>query len=188
MNPLLKDIFHQFNVSCEAALRYVTEQLAGLRTSRATPAMVENVVVEAYGEKMPLKAVASISVPEARIIVIAPWDPTVITAIEKALHSQVSALSPAIDQNTIKLTVPVLTEERRKELLKVLHQRLEEGRVRMRTSREEIWKKIQALEKEKKISEDEKFRGKDELQKIIDKYQQRLEQMGRNKETEIMKT
>ncbi len=185
---MLKDIFNQLTPACESAVRYVQEQLSGLRTSRATPAMVENVLVDVYDAKMPLKALASISVPEPRIIVVTPWDPSVLPAIEHALGTHVSGLAPAADNNTIKLTVPILTEERRKELLKMLHQRLEEGRIRLRTAREEAWRKVQALEKEKKISEDEKFRGKDEIQKIIDRHQDKLEQMGRDKETEITKT
>lgn len=185
---MLKEIFQQLTAASDSALRYVEEQLSGLRTSRATPAMVENVLVDAYDAKMPLKALASISVPEPRTIVVSPWDPAVLPAIEHALAAHVSGLAPVADTNTIKLTVPILTEERRKELLKVLHQRLEEGRIRLRTAREEAWKKVQALEKEKRVSEDEKFRGKDELQKIIDRHQERLEQMGRDKETEILRT
>lgn len=185
---MLKDIFNQLTAACESSLRYVQEQLSGLRTSRATPAMVENVLVDAYGAKMPLKALASISVPEPRIIVVTPWDTSVLPAIEHALGTHVSGLAPVADTNTVKLTVPILTEERRKELLKVLHQRLEEGRIRLRTAREEAWKKVQALEREKKISEDEKFRGKDELQNIIDRHQDKLEQMGKDKEVEILKT
>lgn len=185
---MVKEIFQQLTVASESALRYVEEQFSGLRTSRATPAMVENVLVDAYDAKMPLKAVASISVPEPRTIVVSPWDPAVLPAIEHALAAQVSGLAPVADKNTIKLTVPILTEERRNELLKLLHQRLEEGRIRLRTAREEAWKKVQALEKDKRISEDDKFRGKDELQKIIDRHQERLEQMGKNKENELLKT
>lgn len=184
----LKEVFHGLSQPLETSLAHLKEQLAALRTSRATPAIVENVVVETYGSKMPLKAVASISVPEPRVLLITPWDPTVIPAIEQALTAQASGLAPVLDKTSIKLTIPALTEERRKELLKALHQRLEETRVKIRTIREEAWKKIQALEKGSQISEDDKFRGKNELQKIIDQYQERLEQTGKDKETEIMKT
>lgn len=185
---MLKETLHSLSQPLEAALAYLKEQLAALRTSRATPAIVENVMIETYGSKLPLKAVASISVPEPRVLLITPWDPTVIPAIEHALATQASGLAPVLDKTSIKLTVPALTEERRKELLKALHQRLEETRVKIRTIREETWKKIQALEKEKQISEDDKFRGKTELQKIIDHCQERLEQLGAEKEAEITRT
>lgn len=162
------------------------EELAKLRTGRANPALVENIPVECYGSKMPLKQMASISVPEARLITINPWDKSVLSAIEAAISASGLGLNPNNDGQIIRLNIPPLNEERRQEMVKVLNQKTEEFRVAVRNIREEIWRKIQEMEKNGEISEDEKFKGKDKLQEVIDEYNQKIEELREGKEKEII--
>ncbi len=136
---------------------------------------------------MPLKQLATIQTPEPRSIVIHPWDKNVIKNIEKAISQSKLGLAPVTDEEFIRLKVPPLTEERRRELVKILQEKVEECRVSIRRQREEIWKEIQDLEKEKEISEDDKFKAKDELQKVVDEYNSKLEEIKERKEEEITK-
>ena len=160
--------------------------MVGLRTGRATPALVEDLEVDYYGAKTPLKAVASISSPEPRQLVIQPWDKNAIQPIEKAIQSSSLGLNPVTDRDTIRLSIPSLTEERRKELLKVLGRHLEDARIAVRREREEALKEIDRAEKAKEISEDEKFRKKQEAQKVVDDFNKKIDEIGSAKEKEIM--
>lgn len=160
-------------------------EIASLRTGRATPALVENIEVESYSVKTPLKNVASISVPDARTLVIQPWDASSIGAIISALEHSSLHITPIPGSDHIRLHLPQLTEERRKDLLKVLGAKTEDTRVRARRVRDEALKEIQTLEKEKKIREDERFRLKETLQKKIDAFNEELEEARKKKEKEI---
>jgi len=161
-------------------------ETASLRTGRATPALVEDLEVDYYGSKTPLKAIASISVPESRQILISPWDKNAIQPIERAIQLSPLGLNPVTDKDSIRLSIPSLTEERRKELVKLLGKHLEEAKIAVRREREEVLKAVDRDEKEKKISEDEKFRKKQEIQKIIDEINKKIEDTGAAKEKEIM--
>ncbi|TSC80927.1 MAG: ribosome recycling factor [Parcubacteria group bacterium Gr01-1014_29] len=161
-------------------------EIASLRTGRASPALLEDLEVEYYGAKTPLKHIASISTPDARSLVIQPWDKAALEAIAKAIENSPLYIVPIADGDHIRLTLPQLTEERRKDLLKILSAKAEEARVRSRRVRDEAWKDVQAAEKEKTISEDEKFRAKDELQKKMDGFNTELENVREKKEKEIM--
>lgn len=160
--------------------------LGEIRTGRATPALVENIFVESYGSEMPLKSVASISIPEARQILIKPWDKSMIQPIQKAIQTSNIGLSPIVDQGSIRLSIPPLTEERRKDLVKTMKQRLEEARIAVRKVREDEMKSIDHRHKEGEISESEKFRLRDDAQKTVDEYNKKIDTLGQEKEKEIM--
>lgn len=170
----------------EKALERFKEELNQLRTGRASAALVENLSVDYYGAKSPLKQVASISTPEPRTIVISPWDKGSLVNIEAAIRESQLNLNPMNDGQVIRINIPALTEDRRKEMVKVLSQKTEDAKINVRRIREEIWNEIQQLEKDGKIGEDEKFIGKDQLQIVIDEYNAKIEEIRKKKEGEIM--
>jgi ribosome recycling factor len=169
-----------------AAIGHFSAEAAKLRTGRANPSIVEDMLVDCYGSKMPLKQMASINVPEPRLIVIQPWDQGMVATVADAIRTSDLGLNPADDGHVIRLALPQPTEERRKELAKTLNARAEDARVSIRTIREDAWKDIQDLEKEGLIGEDEKFRGKEDLQKEVDKWNAELETLRKRKEEEIL--
>lgn len=170
----------------EKALEHLNFELGKLRTGRATPSLVEDIKVDYYGNKTPLKQVASINVPEPRQITIQPWDRGAIVPIESAIRESDLGLNPINDGILIRLNIPSLTEERRRDLVKVLNGKVEESRISIRNIREEIWKEIQELEKSGQIGEDDKFRAKDRLQAVVDEYNKKIEETREKKEKEIM--
>lgn len=165
--------------------RFKTE-IASIRTGRANPALVENLLIDSYGAKTPLKHLASITVEDARTIRIAPWDASAIKNIEYAISASDLGVQPIADKQSIRVSVPGLTEERRKSLIKILSAKLEEARISLRLERDKTWKDVQEKEREGEISEDDKFRFKDELQKIVDKISDEMETVAKHKESEIM--
>ncbi len=175
-----------FKQKLEKIIEKLKSEVAGLRTGRATPALVEDLEVDYYGAKTPLKAIASISSPEPRSLVIHPWDKNAIQPIEKAIQSSPLGINPITDREAIRLTIPSLTEERRRELVKLLGRHLENAKIQIRREREEILKEIERKEKAKEISEDEKFRQRGEVQKAVDEINRKIEEMGTAKEKEIM--
>lgn len=170
----------------EKSIEHFVVEIGQIRTGRANSALVENVMVDYYGTKTPLKQIASINVPESRLLVIQPWDKDGLVNIEAAIRDSDLGFNPNNDGQVIRINIPALTEERRKELVKVLNQRSEDARISIRNLREEAWKEIQEMEKEGKISEDEKFLGKDYLQKIVDEYNKKVDEIKEKKEGEIM--
>lgn len=174
-----------FKQKLDKIVEHLKFEIASLRTGRATPALVEGLEVDYYGSKTPLKAIASISSPEARQLVIQPWDKGAIQAIEKAIQSSNLGLNPVTDRDAIRLSIPPLTEERRKELLKILGRHLEDTRIQVRREREEVLREVDRQEKAKEISENEKFRQKNEMQKIADEVNKKIEEIGSAKEKEI---
>jgi len=183
---MIKEIIESKQIAFEKALSHFTEESGTLRTGRANPAIVEGLLVDYYNAKTPLIQMASISVPEPRQLVISPWDKGVLSQIEAAVRESDLGLNPVNDGSVVRITLPALTEERRHELVKTLNSRAEEGRISIRNAREDAWKEIQEAEKEGLMSEDEKFRGKDELQKAVDLYNGKLEAVREKKEGEIM--
>jgi ribosome recycling factor len=162
------------------------EEMGKLRTGRANPSLVEGIVVDYYGTKTPLKQLATLNVPEARLITINPWDKNALGSIETAVRASDLGFNPTNDGQIIRINIPALTEERRKDLVKVLNQKSEESRIAIRNVREDAWKEIQDMEKAGTISEDDKFRGKEKLQKIVDEYNKQVEDLRERKEKEIM--
>lgn len=174
-----KDVF-------ENAIAHFSEEMAKLRTGRAVPALVDSLLVDYYNTKSPIKQIASVSAPEARLIVISPWDKGSMTMIEAAIREANIGLNPSNDGQVIRLNIPPLTEDRRREMVKALNRLAEEARIAVRTVREDIWKEIQENEKEGLMSEDDKFRGKDVLQEVVESFNDRIEELREKKEKEIM--
>lgn len=183
---MYQEIIEKREGDFQKALEHFEVALGQLRTGRASAAMVENLSVDYYGAKSPMKQVASINVPEARLIVISPWDKDQLVNIEKAIRESQLNLNPNNDGQVIRINIPPLTEDRRKDLVKVLNKEAEDARVTVRKIREEIWSEIQALEKDGKIGEDDKFAGKNKLQEVVDKYNSKIEEIREKKEKEIM--
>jgi len=182
-----KEIIEKIKPELEKVLSFFEGELMKIRTGRASPSLVEDIVVECFGEKFPLKQLAAISLPDPRQIVIQPWDKSYIEAIEKAIFQQKSlGLSPVVDKDVIRISLPSLTEEYKKNLLRLLSEKKENARQTIRRWREEAWDEIQEKERIGEIREDDKFRAKEELQELIDKYNKKIEEMAERKEKEIM--
>lgn len=160
-------------------------ELSSLRVGRATPALVENISVDYYNAKTLLKQLASISAPEPRMLVIEPWDKNALSAIEKAILTSDLGLSPIVDKNLIRIHIPPLTEERRNALIKVLGSKLEEAKIKARGARDKTIKEVSDLFDNKKITEDEKFKIKEDVQKVADTGNGSLEHILKLKEEEI---
>lgn len=169
----------------EKCLDYLKSDIATLRTGRATPALVEDIVVDAYGTKQPLKAVASISVADAKTITVDPWDKSLMQTVEIAIRHSDVGINPVNDGSLIRLPLPELTQERRADLIKLLHKKLEEARIAVRKVREEVRSDIEKAEKSKEISEDEKFTLQDELDVLVKSYNESIKAVGEKKEKDI---
>jgi ribosome recycling factor len=169
-----------------SALQVLHDDLAAIRTGRASPALVEKLPVEYYGAPTPLQQLASISVPEPRTLMIKPFDATTLKTIEKAIQSSDLGLNPNNDGKVIHLTLPPLTEERRRDLVKHVHHRLEESRIAVRNIRRDAHNDMRDFEKEKLISEDDLERGEVDLQKLTDRFIEEVGEQGKKKEAEIM--
>lgn len=168
------------------AVEHLRSELKTLRTGRASSQLVEHLEVEYYGIKTPLIQIAQITVPEPRTITIQPYDKNALKDIEKAIQSSNLGINPVNDGSHIRLNIPAMTEERRKELVKVVASMSEKSRVSIRNVREEIWREIQKMEKDGKISEDDKMRAKDDMQKMVDKYNDEVKKLSDAKEQEVM--
>lgn len=167
-------------------IEHLTQDLATLRAGRANPAMVDRLMVSYYGQATPLNQLANITVPEPRLLVIQPWDKSSIPEIEKAVMKSDLGINPSNDGNVIRLAVPQLTEERRKEIVKVVKKRGEEAKVAIRNIRREQNDFMKAAEKDKVVSEDESKKGMEEVQKITDKYIKDIDSIMAAKEKDIM--
>jgi ribosome recycling factor len=178
----LKDADHKM----EQALAHLREDLSSVRTGRATGAVLNRVTVEYYGTQVPLIQLASVNVPEPRLLVVQPFDKTSIAQIEKSIQLSDLGITPSNDGQVIRLVFPPLTEERRKELVKQVNHRAEEGRVAVRNVRRHAKDDMEKLEREHSISEDELSRGEKELQKLTDRYVASIDEVQRHKESELM--
>ncbi len=182
---MIKDLLKDTEDRMEKAVDALREDLMTIRTGRASPALVERLPVEYYGTPTPLNQLATISVPEPRLLAIRPWDPTSLADIAKAILKSELGLTPANDGKIIRLTIPRLTEERRQELVKVVGKRVEEGKVAIRNIRRDAIEDLREMASEKLISEDEFYRGKDDVQEITNKFVVKMDEIGRDKEREI---
>jgi ribosome recycling factor len=183
---MIKELIAEKRTSFENAVEHFAEETAKIRTGRANPGLVEGLLVDYYGVKTPLKQIASITIPEARQIIIGPWDKGSLVQIEAAIRESDLGFNPSNDGQVVRITLPALTEDRRHDLVKALNSRAEESRIAVRNVREEVWKDIQDRERAGSISEDDKFHGKDELQKVVDEYNDKLETARKKKEAEIL--
>lgn len=183
---MVDEILKEAERKMTRAIETLQRELGNVRTGRAAPGLVERVPVEIYGSAMPLSQVATITAPEARLLVIQPWDRSSLPAIEKAILKSDLGLNPASDGTVIRLSIPPLTEDRRKDLVKTVRKKLEDERVVVRNIRRDAVEELRREEKDKKISADEQKRGQERLQKLTDRYVAELEKIGEQKETELM--
>src|SRR3989338_2737326 len=181
-----KEILHQTEEKMKKAMESMNREFSEIRTGRASPALVEGLHIDYYGTPTLLKQLASISAPDAHLILIQPWDAKAIVEIEKAIMKSNLGIKPSNVGKLIRLSIPPLSKERRQELVKVIHKMSEEGRVSLRTIRREAKEALEKLEKDKVIAEDDKFRGIEELQKLVDKYIAKIEELLKNKEKEVL--
>lgn len=181
-----KEFIDKTRPEFEKAFKFLEAEITKIRTSRASPALVEDIEVNAFGSKFPLKQLGAISCPQPNQIVIQPWDASYIEPIEKAIASSGLGMSAAVDKNLIRLNLPLLTEEYRKGLIKTLNEKAEQAKQTIRHWREDAWNRIQQAQKDKKISEDDKFRGKDELQKLIDEFNDKIKNLVEKKKNEVV--
>ena len=181
-----KDLINQKKSGFDGVLAFYQKDISNIRTGRATPSLVEDITLDAYGQKMTIKELATINAPEPRSLVIQPWDKGVVAAIAGAIRKSDLGLNPVVDGQIIRLNIPPLTEERRKEFIKLLKQKTEESRVKIRRLREEIWHKVQTMEQAHEINEDDKFKAKEDLQKLVDDYNKKIEELEKKKELEVM--
>ncbi|MSR73034.1 ribosome recycling factor [Candidatus Parcubacteria bacterium] len=178
--------FAPFKQSIKDLEDWLKKEFSSIRTGRATPAILDGVFMESYGTKMPISQVGSVAIEGARSLRIAPWDSSQIKGIEKAIITSNLGLSVAVDDRGLRITFPELTTESRNTFIKIAKQKLEESRVTLRAERDKVWNDIQAHEKEGGMGEDEKFRLKDEMQKIVDEAGGKLEALAIAKEKEMM--
>jgi ribosome recycling factor len=182
----LKGLFAEVKKRMDAQLEHVRRELAGVRTGRASVNILDTVHVEAYGSSMPLNQVASLSVPEPSLIVAQPFDPSLMGAVEKAIRSSSLGLNPTNDGKVVRIPIPALTDERRKELSKLVHKYTEEGRNGVRQIRREANEKLKKLLKESAISEDDERRGLDEVQKITDQHIGLIDDVQKKKDADLL--
>jgi len=183
---MYKEILNRIKPEMDKVVNFLDRELAKFRTGRASPSLVEDVVVECFGQKFPLKQLSAISIPETRQILIQPWDRSYIEGIVKALSETGIGANPVVDKEAVRINLPPLSEDYRKSLLHLVSEKQEEARRTIRKWREEAWDEIQERFREGKIREDDKFRAKDELQELVDGYNEKIEKMGEKKGKEIM--
>lgn len=182
IEPILKNADSKMKKAVEA----LSNELASIRTGRASPALVEHIKVDYHGVMTPLLQLASISVPEPRTITIRPYDRSIINNIDKAILKSDLGLNPTNDGTNIRITIPTLTEERRKDLIKVIHKRLEESRIHIRNIRRDTVDELKQSVKNKEVSQDQEKRAAEQLQKLTDSYISSIDKIGKDKEAEIL--
>jgi ribosome recycling factor len=182
----LKGLFAEVNKRMNTGLEHLKHELGGVRTGRASVTILDHVHVDAYGTKMPINQVATLSVPEPTMIVAQPFDPSLMVALEKAIRTSDLGLNPASDGKVVRIPIPALTEERRKELSRHVHKLAEEGRNALRQVRRDANEKLKKLLKDHKISEDDERKGLDEVQKITDNHIKLTDDLQRKKDQELL--
>ncbi|MFA6304774.1 MAG: ribosome recycling factor [Patescibacteria group bacterium] len=183
----MSDFVNSYKDEFNKILVFLDKEIGTLRLGRSSPSLVENVLVDAYSVLTPLPHLASITATDPKTLTIQPWDKALLKEIEKALIKADLGINPVVRESVVILNVPSLTEETRKEVVKKLHHRLEEAKVAIRSVREKIKEKTLAQEKDKEITEDEKFRNLDELEELVKSYNEKIRSLGDKKEEEIMK-
>lgn len=178
--------FSQFKTELKKVEEFLSKEYTQLNIGRASPMVLDGISVESYGSRVPLKNVAGISIEDPKTLRIAPWDKSQVKDIEKAIVASNIGLSVATDDQGLRVIFPQLTTETRGSLVKILKEKMEEARITVRRERENVWKDVEAKEKEAKLTEDEKFRAKEDLQKLIDETNNNLVAIFEKKEGEVM--
>ncbi|MGE4357012.1 MAG: ribosome recycling factor [Candidatus Omnitrophota bacterium] len=182
----LKEVLRHTEEKMQKTIEVVQREFATIRTSRASPTLVDHIKINYYGTLTPLRQLATISIPEPKLIIIQPWDQSVLSEVEKEILKANLGLTPINDGKVIKISIPPLSKERREELIKVVKKIAEDGRVAIRSIRHEAIEHIRKMEKEKLISEDDSFRNQEEVQKLTDKYIKQVDEILKTKEKEIL--
>lgn len=182
----MENVVKELETKMQAAVDLLAREFAGVRTGRANTALLDNLRVEAYGNLTPLNQLASLSVPDPKTLVIQPWDASQIGNIEKAIHKSDLGITPSSDGKVLRLTMPTLTEERRKQLAKTVGKYAEDARVAIRNVRRDANEKLKTMAKDKHISQDEERRGHDSIQKTTDKFTAKVDELAKKKEQEIL--
>lgn len=182
---MIDDVLRDSEGRMKKATDAVERELAAIRTGHAQVGLVDHVKVDYFGTSLPVNQLATVAAPEARLLTIQPWDRNALSAIEKALLKSDLGLNPSNDGQTIRLAIPPLTEQRRKDMIKLVHTRVEDGRVAVRNVRRDGNEQIKRLVQGKEASEDEQRKAQDQLQKVTDRYIAMIDERGRNKETEL---
>ena len=180
-----QQVFKESEEHMKRAIATVTREFGEVRGGRATPALVEHITVDYYGAPTPIKAIAAITSPEVHMLVIQPWDAKIVPEIEKAIQKTSLGITPVVDGKLIRLPIPPLTGERREELVRLIHKMAEEGRVTIRNIRRDANETIKQLKTDKQISEDDAFKGQDQIQKLTDRSIERIAALVKAKEQEL---
>ena len=183
---MIDEVLLAANTKMGKTIEALRKELASIRTGRATPALVDDIKVDYYGTPTPLKQLATVSVPEARLLLIQPWDSSTLSSIKKAILKSELGLNPTSDQDVIRLAIPQLSEERRKELVRAVHKRAEDGKVALRNIRRDALEELRTLEREKEISQDEQKRAQEHLQEITDSFIATVGKVAEDKEAELL--
>lgn len=183
---MIDEVLLAANTKMGKTIEALRKELATIRTGRATPALVDDIKVDYYGTPTPLKQIATVSVPEARLLLIQPWDSSTLSSIKKAILKSELGLNPTSDIDVIRLTIPQLSEERRKELARAVHKRAEDGRVALRNIRRDALEELRKLEREKEISQDEQKRAQEHLQELTDSFIATVGKVAEDKEAELL--
>jgi len=184
---MYQSVINKTKPEMQKLLNKLQEEFNNVRTGRASTGIVENVVVNYYGTQTPLKQMASITTPDASSIVITPWDQSSLGDIEQAIRTSDLGFNPVNDGKSVRISLPPLTEERRKELVKLVHDIAEEVRVGLRNLRQDAWNEIKTMEKDSKITEDDRYDAEKDLNKLIEEFNKKIEELSEKKETELMK-
>lgn len=182
---MYEEIIKKTEPELEKAVDFVQKKLAAVRTGRASPTLVEDIKADCFGEMLPIKQLGAISVPSPRQIMIQPWDRSYIESIEKALAREASGLSPIVEGPNIIINLPSMSEELRKEMVKIIFQAEDNAKKTIRKFRDEAWSEIQEKTREGLVREDDKFRAKDKLQELVDKYNKKIDEMVERKKKEL---
>ena len=183
---MIEEVIADTRSRMEKAMESLQRELTAVRTGRASPSLVERVQVEQYGTEMPLNQLANIAVPEARMITITPWDKSAIGAIEKAIRKSELGLNPSNDGSMIRIAIPPLTEDRRTQMVRVVHTKVEDAKIAVRNIRRDSIAQAKELKEEKMIGEDEERRAETQIQEITNKFTARADEIGKDKEREVM--
>ena len=180
------EIIKKIKPEMDKAVQFLEREIAKIRTGRATPSLVEDIVADCFGQKFPIKQLAAISTPEPKTVVIQPWDKSALVNIEAGIRDSNLNLNPVNDGKVVRLTLPTLTEDRRKELNKIVQQAAENTRIVLRNERRKTWEEIQNLVKVGKATEDDKYQSEEDLNKAINEFNDKIEKILKDKEKEIM--
>jgi ribosome recycling factor len=182
---MIEDVLADSESRMKKSVESVQRELTAIRTGHAHVGLIDHVMVEYFGSMLPINQMATVAAPESRLLTIQPWDRNAMTAIEKALQKSDLGLTPSNDGQVIRLSIPPLTEQRRKELIKIVHSRVEDGRVAVRNVRRDGIEGVKKLVQSKEVSEDDQRRAQDQLQKLTDRYIAEIDERGKDKEAEL---